>query len=113
MTTKELKFFIFYPSIKTLCLFLLSLCVVDAVFTDLGLATQQIKELNPIMSFIYYEIDVSLFYVIKVGLPVVLLLLHNMINSKLLYICLSITISLYLGVLFLHVHWIFVVFFLL
>lgn len=108
MTTKTLKSSFSFPSIKSLCLFLFILCVIDALSTDLGLSSHQIIELNPIMNFIYFNLGVSSFYFIKIGLPVILLYLHDKIRPKILYVGLSLTIFLYFGILFLHAHWMFV-----
>ncbi|MBP1930215.1 DUF5658 family protein [Ammoniphilus resinae] len=96
------------PPIKTICFSLLFLCVLDTLITNWGLLTDQIKEINPIMNFIYFELGISIFFIVKLGLPVLLLFIHKMIRSIFLYIGLLITTCFYIIILFLHIHWIFV-----
>lgn len=99
------------PYLITFCLLLLS--IADAIFTDLGLRHAVITELNPIMNSVYYT-SISLFYVIKIILPVMLLIaIPYAFSSRLVKQTLTFALLIYFGVFIYHVGWTSYVFYLL
>lgn len=87
-------------------LLLLALAVLDALFTDIGLRLTVIEEANPLMRWIY-EQHVVYFYSIKIGLPLVLLLLFQSLKPRRIFaLLLGPTVCLYLFVLGIHLYWI-------
>ncbi|PIC99411.1 MULTISPECIES: DUF5658 family protein [unclassified Sporosarcina] len=84
---------------------LVCLCLLDAVFTDYGLRFGLIEEANLLVSFLY-EQSIPLFYVVKLGLP--LILLYIVTISKLGFwvrITMTTALFLYIAVLFVHIFW--------
>ncbi|MGO4886274.1 DUF5658 family protein [Anaerobacillus sp. MEB173] len=53
-------------------LILLALSIIDAVFTDFGIQAGWIEEANPFVRIVY-ETGILPFYLLKVGLPLLLL----------------------------------------
>ncbi len=92
---------------KHIYFMILLLCITDAIFTDLGLRADQISELNPIMNHIYFQLGIAWFYLIKVGLPLLLFLFKAYIPFKRIYKPLAFTLTLYLFVNGLHLVWFF------
>ncbi|WP_134702720.1 DUF5658 family protein [Ammoniphilus sp. YIM 78166] len=92
---------------KHIYLMVLLLCISDAVFTDLGLRAGQISELNPLMNHVYFHTGITWFYLIKVGLPLLLFLFKAHIPFKRVYKPLALTLTLYLLVNGLHLVWFF------
>lgn len=85
---------------------LLLLATFDALFTDFGIQNHLITESNPIMNTIY-NVNIAGFYFIKIALPVLLIGIVSKLESKpFILILLNIAISLYVGVLMLHLFWI-------
>lgn len=84
---------------------LLCLCVLDAVLTDYGLRSGSIQEANPLVAFLY-EQSIPLFYVTKLGLPLVLLFLVTAVRAGiLLRIFLTTALFLYTSIIGLHIFW--------
>ncbi|RBW69900.1 hypothetical protein DS031_08560 [Bacillus taeanensis] len=81
------------------------LCLLDAVFTDIGLRKHLINEQNPLMEA-FYQKDIKLFYIVKLGLPICLLLLlykyqiRKIITNSILFVNI-----LYTFIIFLHIRW--------
>ncbi|MBB4824200.1 hypothetical protein HNO89_001422 [Sporosarcina luteola] len=85
---------------------LLCLCMMDAIFTDLGLRQGVIEELNPLMRNIY-EMNILLFYFIKFSLPLALLFLTAKLTHLMyLRMMLMATLLLYVIVIAYHICWI-------
>lgn len=91
------------------CFLLSCLCLVDAVFTDYGLRSGHIQEAN-LWIAILYERSIMLFYIIKLGLPLLLLYIVTLSKSG-IWLRISITTALfvYIAVLFVHVFWLIIV----
>ena len=84
---------------------LLCLSLLDAIFTDLGLRFGYIEEANQFVKYIY-ESSILIFYVIKLGLPLLLLYLTAIVNTRIyLRALLSLTLLLYVAVISLHFFW--------
>ncbi|GGA12620.1 hypothetical protein GCM10008018_67060 [Paenibacillus marchantiophytorum] len=89
---------------KTL-VWLLVLCLCDAIFTDIGLHLAFIEELNPLIRTIY-EWHVVGYYVVKLILPVSLMFLYPHIQKKgWVQPCLSLTVLIYGAVNVYHFIW--------
>ncbi|AXI00588.1 hypothetical protein DV702_13175 [Sporosarcina sp. PTS2304] len=85
------------------------LCLVDAVFTDYGLRFGHIQEANPLIAVLYNQ-SILLFYIIKLGLPLLLLYIVTISNSGIwLRLSMTTALFLYIVVLFVHVFWLVVV----
>jgi hypothetical protein len=90
---------------KYLLWILFILCLLDTLFTDVGIRYQYIQEGNPMIRYLY-EKEVLWFYMAKIGLPLALFVMIPFVKrkyfiTKLLVIC----ILLYLVVLLLHLKW--------
>ena len=91
------------PYLISFCLLLLSLA--DAIFTDFGLRHAVITELNPIMNSVYHT-SISLFYVLKIILPVMLLIfIPCAFSNRLVKRTLTFALVIYFGVFIYHVGW--------
>ena len=87
------------------CLWLL-----DAVFTDYGLRLGHIEEANLLVAFLY-EQSIPLFYVVKLGLPLILLYIVAVSKSGVwMRVSMTTALFLYIAVLFVHIFWIVVSF---
>ncbi|MDV6379156.1 DUF5658 family protein [Sporosarcina sp. GW1-11] len=81
------------------------LCVLDAVFTDYGLRSGHIQEANLLVAFLY-EQSIALFYIVKLGLPLLLLYIVTISKSGIwLRVSLTTALFLYIVVMFVHVFW--------
>ncbi|SDN42471.1 hypothetical protein SAMN04487897_102871 [Paenibacillus sp. yr247] len=91
-------------SSKTL-VWLLLLCLSDALFTDIGLHLAFIKELNPFIRAIY-EWHVGGYYFVKLILPLILMAIYPRIRKKVwVQPCLSLTVLIYGAVNVYHFIW--------
>ncbi|MFJ7825357.1 DUF5658 family protein [Psychrobacillus sp. NPDC096623] len=89
---------------------LLVLATFDALFTDFGIKNQFITESNPIMRRIY-EMSVSGFYLIKIALPVLLIVIITKLEmNRFILFLLSSAVLLYVSVVMLHFYWLTVTF---
>ena len=87
-------------------IFLLVLSCFDTVFTDYGLRNEHITEANPLMR-ILYEMNIAGFYLVKIGLPLLLLYLFSKLpQKKYLNVLIITTIILYISVFLQHAFWI-------
>ena len=97
-------------NISKLGMFLLLFCMLDALFTDLGIRNNLITETNPLMDWIY-ENSVLGFYALKISMAVLLVYILSRIQPTLLIKMLMIgAISIYSAILFMHIFWIVIVF---
>ena len=94
---------------KVLIIVLVLLCAGDAVLTDIGLTYDYISEQNPMMHYLYFEGGVVWFYIIKIGLPLLLFPLYKRIRSKVFHMAITIVFLLYVSVFPLHLYWIFTI----
>jgi|GEM_PF-2587071 len=84
---------------------LLALCFLDAMFTDLGLHLQFIEEMNPVIRHIY-DWNVAGFYLIKLLLPLLLMLLYPRIQARpWVSPALTVTVTIYAAVNIYHLVW--------
>ena len=84
---------------------LVCLCLVDAVFTDYGLRLGYIEEANLLVAFLY-ERSISVFYVVKVGLPLILLYIVAVGKAGVwVRVFMATALFLYIAVLFFHIFW--------
>lgn len=91
------------------CFLLVCLCVIDAIFTDLGIRNGHIQEVNPLMKFIY-EMNIVVFYLSKIILPIILLsLMHFVKPSTLLRNLIIISLIAYVLVISMHIYWVIIV----
>jgi hypothetical protein len=89
------------------CIFLLVAGVLDAILTNIGISMGFIEEGNPMMRDIIDE-GWSYFYIIKIFLPLVLMLLFYLKPFKgIIRTILISTCVLYLSVLLYHMVWVF------
>ncbi|MFC5450963.1 DUF5658 family protein [Paenibacillus aestuarii] len=96
--------FIHIARIRSLVL-LLALCFLDAMFTDMGLRLQFIEELNPVIRHIY-DWNVAGFYLIKLFLPLLFMLLYPRIQARpWVSPALTITVVTYAAVNIYHLVW--------
>ncbi|PIC57274.1 hypothetical protein CSV80_09825 [Sporosarcina sp. P12(2017)] len=85
------------------------LCLLDAVFTDYGLRLGLIEEANLLVAFLY-EQSIPLFYVVKLGLPLILLYIVTVSSSGIVVrIALTTALFIYIAVLFMHIFWLIIV----
>ncbi|WP_051210563.1 DUF5658 family protein [Sporosarcina ureae] len=85
------------------------LCLLDAVFTDYGLRLGHIDEANLLVAFLY-EQSIPLFYVVKLGLPLILLYIVTVSSSGIVVrIALTTALFIYIAVLCMHIFWLIVV----
>ncbi|ARF17429.1 DUF5658 family protein [Sporosarcina ureae] len=85
------------------------LCLLDAVFTDYGLRLGHIEEANLLVAFLY-EQSIPLFYVVKLGLPLILLYVVTVSSSGIVVrIALTTALFIYIAVLFMHIFWLIMV----
>ncbi|PID16163.1 hypothetical protein CSV63_05870 [Sporosarcina sp. P34] len=85
------------------------LCLLDAIFTDYGLRFGLIEEANLLVSFLY-EQSIPLFYVVKLGLPLLLLYIVTVSSSGIIVrISLTTALFIYIAVLFMHIFWLIMV----
>lgn len=85
---------------------LFCLCLLDAIFTDIGLRNGFIQEANPFMRSIYSS-SILLFYVVKTLLPLSLLYLSTILQPKLYLRFMMIgALILYVIILSSHLLWI-------
>ncbi|ARK21672.1 hypothetical protein CSV69_09845 [Sporosarcina sp. P26b] len=88
---------------------LVCLCLLDAVFTDYGLRLGYIEEANLLVAFMYDQ-SIALFYIVKLGLPLLLLYIVAIRASGIIVrISLTTALFLYITVLFVHIFWLIVV----
>ena len=88
---------------------LFCLCLLDAVFTDYGLRLGHIEEANLLVAFMYDQ-SIPLFYVVKLGLPLILLYMVAVRTSGILVrISLTSALFLYITVLSIHIFWLIMV----
>lgn len=100
----------FRNKLMNLGIILLVLATFDALFTDFGIKNQFITESNPIIRRIY-EMSVSVYYLIKIALPVLLIVIITKLQTKrFILILLSLAILLYVSVMVLHFYWLTVAF---
>ncbi|WP_303968903.1 DUF5658 family protein [Sporosarcina ureae] len=84
---------------------LVCLCLLDAVFTDCGLRLGYIEEANLLVAFMYDQ-SIALFYIVKLGLPLLLLyILAIRASGIIVRISLTTALFLYITVLFVHIFW--------
>ena len=85
---------------------LVLLAISDSLLTDFGIQNYYITEANPLMNYLY-ETSVFGFYMIKIGLPLLLLYFIAKIEPrKYLQLLVGSTLFLYSCVLCLHIIWI-------
>ncbi|PIC63978.1 hypothetical protein CSV79_09310 [Sporosarcina sp. P13] len=85
------------------------LCLLDAIFTDYGLRSGHIQEANLLVSLLY-EQSIALFYIVKLGLPLLLLYIVTISKSGVwLRISMTTALFLYIVVMFVHVFWLVIV----
>ncbi|WP_220138862.1 DUF5658 family protein [Paenibacillus anseongensis] len=88
-----------------LLLWLLFLCLSDAVFTDIGLHLSFIEELNPLIRSVY-EWHVAGYYFLKLILPLLLMAFYPYIRKRAwVKPCLSLTVIIYGAVNVYHFVW--------
>ncbi|PID22362.1 hypothetical protein CSV61_05800 [Sporosarcina sp. P3] len=81
------------------------LCLLDAIFTDYGLRLGLIEEANLLVAFLY-ERSIPLFYIVKIGLPLILLYIVTISSSGIVVrISLTTALFIYIAVLFMHIFW--------
>ncbi|MFD2672548.1 DUF5658 family protein [Marinicrinis sediminis] len=79
-------------------------CLLDAIFTDIGLRFNWIEEANPVMAIVYVMHPIF-FYVVKLALPALLCVIVVRIHKRWFrYLVRGVTF-LYAFVLILHAHW--------
>ena len=84
---------------------LVMLAILDAVFTHIGIQGGHITEANPLMNSLY-ELNVGLFFAIKILLPLVLMrLLTRFEPNPFIQLMIAGTIFLYVFVLLMHIYW--------
>ena len=84
---------------------LLLLAIFDSLFTDFGIRNNHISEANPLMRYLYGT-SVPAFYLIKIALPLLLLLILTKIEvKKYLNLLIGGTVALYVLILFQHIFW--------
>lgn len=81
------------------------LCSIDAILTIAGLSLHLIEEGNPLMNYLI-EFNVGLFFVVKLGLPMILLLVTPFVNKNWIYHLMNITVVLYVFINIYHLVWI-------
>lgn len=81
------------------------LCAVDAILTTAGLSLHLIEEGNPLMNYLI-EWNVGLFFLVKLGLPMLLLLLIPLVNKNWIYHLMNVTVVLYVFINIYHLAWI-------
>lgn len=82
------------------------LAISDSLLTDFGIRNYYITEANPLMNYLY-ETSVFGFYMIKIGLPLLLLYFITKIEPRnYLQLLVGSTLFLYSCVLCLHIIWI-------
>jgi hypothetical protein len=87
-----------------LVLFIATASAIDALLTHIGIKHGIIQEANPLMDWLY-ERSETLFFLLKVTLPIMLLLLLPQRISKLIRGLLLTACGVYLFVLTLHGVW--------
>lgn len=88
------------------CFLLFCLCLMDALFTDLGLRNGHIQESNPFIRYIY-DLSIALFYFVKLSLPFFLFTLMRFVKpSTYLKNLIVIAIIVYVVVISIHISWI-------
>ncbi|MFN0225588.1 DUF5658 family protein [Paenibacillus sp. KR2-11] len=92
------------PVTRWLMIFLVAAGAADAFMTDFGLQAQMIEEANPLMRFLY-ENAYLLFYLVKIGLPVLLFILMRRVKRTYIQRLLIVPAVVYAGVLVLHSFW--------
>lgn len=91
------------------CFLLFCLCMLDAIFTDLGIRYDHIEEANPFVRSLY-DMNVIAFYLLKASLPILLfMLMHYMKPSLLIRNLLVVALIVYTFIIFIHVSWIIIV----
>lgn len=81
-------------------LWLLALCISDAICTDIGLRANWVSELNPFIKEVY-DWNIVAYYVVKIFLPIVLILIYPYVKTNksiqlgitcclLLYVCINV-----------------------
>jgi len=81
------------------------LAILDAVFTHIGLQGGHISEANPLMR-ILYDFNIGLFFVVKILLPLILMILMRKLEPKpIIQLMIAGTIFLYTIVLLMHLYW--------
>lgn len=84
---------------------LLGFSIFDALVTDFGLRFELIEEANPMIHYVYSR-NLSGYYLIKIGFPLVLFPLRSALaRSFLVYKLLLFTVILYSILSLLHVGW--------
>ncbi|MDW0112924.1 DUF5658 family protein [Sporosarcina saromensis] len=85
------------------------LCIIDAVFTDIGIRQGHIEELNPIMRFVHDK-SILLFYGMKILLPAILLTLIQFAKtSTILKYTVLFALIIYVVIVSMHIYWIIIV----
>jgi hypothetical protein len=87
-----------------LILFIAAASFTDAVLTDLGIRLGSISEANPLMRSLY-QWNAPAFFLLKLALPLLLLLITPKLLTKPLQNLLYLTCGIYLCVLSLHSVW--------
>ncbi|EGQ24107.1 hypothetical protein HMPREF9372_2550 [Sporosarcina newyorkensis 2681] len=88
---------------------LVCLCLLDAVFTDYGIRSGHIQEANVLVALLY-EQSIPMFYIVKLGLPLLLLYIITISKSGIvLRISLTTALFLYIAVMCIHIFWLVVV----
>jgi len=80
------------------------LCAIDAILTTAGLSLHLIEEGNPLMHYLI-ELNVGLFFVVKLGLPMILLLVIPLVNKSWIYHLMNVTVVLYVFINIYHLAW--------
>ncbi|QGQ97904.1 hypothetical protein EHS13_24955 [Paenibacillus psychroresistens] len=87
-----------------LILFIAAASFTDAILTDFGLRLGSIGEANPLMLWLY-QWNAIAFFLLKLSLPLLLLLVIPKLLSKVLQNLLYLTSAIYLCILSLHGVW--------
>jgi len=98
------KYFVNFNRFHAVSLLLL-LAILDSLFTDFGIRNNHISEANPLMRYLYGT-SIPAFYLIKIALPLLLLLILTKIEvKKYLNFLIGGTVALYVFILFQHIFW--------
>lgn len=85
------------------------LCIIDAVFTDIGIRNGHIEELNPLMRFVHDK-SIFMFYLLKFLLPTILLTLIKFAKtSTILKYIVLLALIMYVVIISMHIYWIIIV----
>ncbi|ADU31919.1 DUF5658 family protein [Evansella cellulosilytica] len=100
-----------YNITNSLVMWIILLSFTDALFTDVGLRLNFIAEWNPFARFLY-ELNVGIFYLYKLLLPIVLYILYQYVyGNRLIDIAIYACFGLYAVINLYHLYWLGIVVF--